>query len=217
MRELTLNDVLPLVLRMFESKADWDVLIDHPDSLRERAALDRVAVAEACRVFTASGDEKMSWELFFALGRALGFDPEEIAIPGVADDLPLEDVPWTAGLYRELLRTLTPHGIDRPLLLVRFRSGWSAAFLEAGAALRTYSPDGPLLPLPPGFDPPAESSPEGALSVEAASRLLRFHPKTTLRYLKSGDLRGEHVGRRWAIRREDVSAFERHLEAKGLR
>ena len=212
MSDLTLEDLRPLISAMF-ANPDWSALTDHPDSLREEASSERTAIADADRVLTAPDDEAMTSDLLHALSRALGFDPFEVDIPGIAGDLPLEEIVWTAGRYRALLGTLTPHGIDRPLLLVRNRSEWRARFYEAAHALRTYSPTAPLLPPPAAAEVPSE----GALSVDQASKLLRFHPKTTLRYLRSGELRGEHVGRRWQIRREDVAAFERLLEAKGLR
>lgn len=215
MRETTLQDWAPLIQAMFKNP-DWGVLTDHVDDLLDIAARERQAIADAGRVLTLPDDEPMGAELFWSLSRALDFDAEEVSIPGVPDDLSLDEIVWTAGLYRGFLESVTAHGIDRPLVLVKHRSEWRARFYEAAHAIRTYSPTAPLA-LPAPIEGAVEGADAGTLTVDEASALLGFHAKTVLRYLRSGELAGKIVERRWRIRREDVSAFNRLLKSRGLR
>lgn len=199
MARLTWDDLKPIATALLQSP-DRDVLVGHLDDLayiRERcmgvvAAVDRLAEAR--------DDEQMGdGDLLFALCDELKLDVFEQPVPGVPDDLPIEEISWTAGLYRALIAEL---GCAEVLPTIRLRAAWRARFYEAGAAIRAKTP--------PPLDRALPSAPEGpALTLAEASVALGCHPKTMERYLRSGELPAGRVGRRWRIPRSSVEAFLR--------
>lgn len=189
---LTHPELMPLVLDLEDIRHE-----------RERALL---VVSEVDRLADAPDDEPMGEEglLFDALCGELSRDPFEVDIPGVPGDLPLEEIPWTAGLYRALVAELKCADM---LPVVRRRAGWRGRLYEAGAALRAETP--------PPLEGAVPSDPEGpAMTLAEASAALGCHPKTTERYLRSGELRAGRVGRRWRIPRSSVDSFLRRGSAK---
>lgn len=203
MKTLTRDDFWPLAEATLLNPDHW-ALTDDVEEVRLVADEERTASADAARLLAAPAEEPMAEALFSSACRALGLDAFEVPIPGVDDDLPLEEITWTAGLYRAFLESLAPTGVEGLLERIRTRSGWRARFYEAAAALREDLP--PALPT----DRSEASAPEGEpFTLAEASVALRIHPKTTERYLRSGELKGGRVGRRWRIPRASVGEFLR--------
>lgn len=204
MKSLTWEDWAPRALALLKSP-DSDVLLADPEDLADvRDGCLRI-VSDIDRLAVAPDDEGMpDGGLFFALCDELRVDVFAQSVPGVPDDLPPDEIPWTAGLYRALVAEL---GCEDVLPTVRLRAAWRARFYEAGAAIRAE--------VPPPIDGALPSAPEEVpLTLAEASVALGIHPKTTERYLRSGELRAGRVGRRWRIPRSSVDAFLRSASAK---
>lgn len=52
------------------------------------------------------------------------------------------------------------------------------------------------------------STDESYLTLQEAARELRLHDETVRRYLRSGELEGDYVGRRWRIYPSQLKAFK---------
>ena len=51
--------------------------------------------------------------------------------------------------------------------------------------------------------------PERLLTTEEIAAILSVHPRTVMRWLREGKLKGLKVGRLWRVRLEDLEAFIR--------
>lgn len=206
MKELTLEDFRPLVAAMFETGLTW-ALTDAVEDVRQVAEDEREAIAEAWRVQSdAPDDEPATGRLFDAACGAHDLDPYGVGIPGVPDDLDLDRIHWTLGIYRGFFAEVFP-GPDGPaaaLERIRNRSAWRALFHDAAAALREDDP-----PPPPDGCIPEPGALAPAYTLTEAAAALGIREETVGRYLKSGELRGGRVGRRWRIPRSSVEAFLR--------
>lgn len=199
MKRLTWEDLRPLAFALLKSP-DHDVLVNHLDDLADIRDTCLRVVATVDRLTDAPDDEPMGdGDLLYALCAELKLDVFAQRVPGMPDDMVIEEIPWTAGLYRALIAEL---GCAAALSTVRLRAAWRARFYEAGAAIRAE--------VPPPLEGVFPRAPEGrALTLAEASSALGCHPKTTERYLRSGELRAGRVGRRWRIPRSSVDAFLR--------
>ncbi|MHB1045794.1 MAG: helix-turn-helix domain-containing protein [Thermoanaerobaculia bacterium] len=195
----TWDDLKPLALALLRSP-DHDVLVNHLDDLADRRDTCLRVAATIDRLAGTPDEEPMGdGDLFYALCDELKLDIFSQRVPGVPDDMVIEEIPWTAGLYRALIAEL---GCAEVLATVQRRAAWRARFYEAGAAIRAE--------IPPPLAGALESTPgEPTLTLAEASVAIRCHPKTTERYLRSGELRAGRVGRRWRIPRSSIDAFLR--------
>ena len=48
---------------------------------------------------------------------------------------------------------------------------------------------------------------EGLLTLKEAAEVLRLSTRTVREYVKSGEIRGKIIGKRWRFRRADLDAF----------
>ena len=206
MKELTLEDFRPLVAAMFDTGLSW-ALTDALEEVRLVADEQRTAIAESRRLTTDAPDgEPATDALFFAMCDTFKLDPFGIGIPGVPDDRSLEEITWTLGLYRALFAEVFPDPDSQAIALerIRNRSAWQALFHDAAAALREDDPPPP----PDGCLPELDELAQPLTLAETAAAL-GIREETVGRYLKSGELRGGRVGRRWRIPRAAVDAFLR--------
>jgi len=51
--------------------------------------------------------------------------------------------------------------------------------------------------------------PERLLTTEEIAAILSVHPRTVMRWLRQGKLKGVKIGRLWRVRPEDFEAFIR--------
>lgn len=203
-KRLTWDDLKPLATALL-THPDHDVLVAHLDDLADIRDGCLNVVASIDRLALAPDDEPMGdGDLLYALCDELKLDVFEQRVPGVPDDMLIEEIPWTAGLYRALVGEL---GCADVLPTLRLRAAWRARFYEAGAAIRAE--------IPPPLEGALPSASDGpALTLAEASVAIGCHPKTTERYLRSGELRAGRIGRRWRIPRSSVDAFLRAGVAK---